>query len=164
MKSKLKYSLILALVVLMYILLPLKASAATTAEIAKQLICQCGCYAVLSNCTHGECMVRDSMLKIIDQKLSEGQTAKQIIDTFVVDYGEQVLSAPTKQGFNLTAWILPFVAILAATVAIVFVIRAWVKRGKVEQPEIASASSGEEDEYSRRLDKELNEFTDRGFR
>ena len=28
-------------------------------------------------------------------------------------YGEKILSAPTTQGFNLLAWIMPFAAILA---------------------------------------------------
>jgi cytochrome c-type biogenesis protein CcmH/NrfF len=76
------------------------ASAAVD-DIAKELICQCGCYAVLNNCTHGECMVRDGMLKSIEQQLTDGGSKEQVIRTFVSQYGEAVLSIPVKKGFNL---------------------------------------------------------------
>jgi len=58
-------------------------------------------------------MSRDGMLTLIEQKLAKGESATGIVQFFVAQYGEQVLSAPTKKGFNLTAWITPFVAILA---------------------------------------------------
>ena len=37
----------------------------------------------------------------------------QIIAIFRAQYGEKVLSAPTTQGFNLLAWVMPFAAIVA---------------------------------------------------
>src|SRR3972149_2854362 len=74
-------------------------------SISTQLICQCGCTAVLNNCTHLECHIRESMTAQIKLQLDQGMTSQQIIQSFVTQYGEQVLSSPPKRGFNLTAWL-----------------------------------------------------------
>ncbi|MBI2847716.1 MAG: cytochrome c-type biogenesis protein CcmH [Chloroflexi bacterium] len=137
--------------------------AATVTQIADQLICQCGCTLVLSNCTHGECMSRDAMLTLITQKLEQGQTQEQIIGFFVAQYGEQVLASPSKRGFNLTAWIAPFVAILAGGALVYVAIRKWVRRGK-QQVEATVVTREEEEEYRQRLEKELQQFGERGYR
>ncbi|MBI2853161.1 MAG: cytochrome c-type biogenesis protein CcmH [Chloroflexi bacterium] len=136
--------------------------AATKDDIAKELICQCGCTLLLSNCNHIECMSRDSMLTLIDQKLAQGQTQEQIIQFFVNDYGEQVLASPPKRGFNLTAWIAPFAAILLGGVVIFFAIRKWVRRSELPPATVIAAE--EEDTYRQRLEKELDRFTERGYR
>jgi len=140
------------------------AAAATTSEIANQLICQCGCYAVLANCTHGECDVRDGMTSYISQKLADGQSESQIVEYFVSQYGEKVLSSPPKRGFNLTAWLLPFAAILAAGVGVFFAVRAWVKRGVNEHVPTRVVADPDDAAYEQRLEAELREYDDRGFR
>ncbi len=154
-------------IILLIVLLSLpsaKANAATVSDISKQLVCQCGCTMVLSNCSHAECMSREAMTTLIGQKLAQGQSEKQIIQSFVTQYGEQVLASPPKRGFNLVAWILPFAAILAGGAAIYIAIKKWVWQGR-QSPTIATTETDEKDEeYQRRLEKELKEFTERGFR
>ncbi|HZK79095.1 MAG TPA: hypothetical protein VFC35_09305, partial [Gemmatimonadaceae bacterium] len=44
-------------------------------------------------------------------------------------YGEQILMAPLKQGFNLVGYALPSVALLAAGLAVAGLIRRWGARG-----------------------------------
>lgn len=141
----------------------LTVRAATVSEIGDQLICQCGCTLVLTNCTHGECVSRDGMLQLITQKLEQGQTQAQIIQSFVAQYGEQVLASPPKRGFNLTAWITPFVAILAGGVLIYVAIKKWVRRSE-EPVEASAVSKEEEDLYRQRVEKELQQFEERGYR
>ena len=41
-----------------------------------------------------------------------------ILASFVTRYGEKVLSAPTASGFNLAAWVTPFLVILIGAVSI----------------------------------------------
>jgi cytochrome c-type biogenesis protein CcmH len=165
MVLKKRFGLIPLLALLPLLLLSTRASAATVSGIANQLICQCGCNSVLSNCTHQECASRDAMTSLIGQKLAQGQSEAEIISFFTDQYGEQVLSAPTKRGFNLTAWILPFAAIAAGGVAIFFAIRIWVKRGEQHQlSEVNTVEKEEDSGYRQRLEKELREFGDRGFR
>lgn len=142
---------------------PSVADSPTVDGIAQKLVCQCGCLSVLNNCTHGECMVRDQMLGVIEQKLAQGQSEPEIIQFFVAQYGEQVLASPPKKGFNLMAWVTPFAALLFGGAVVTFAIRAWVKRGR-EDKAPAAAPQAISDEYRERLEKELADFTDRGFR
>ncbi|MFL6555081.1 MAG: cytochrome c-type biogenesis protein CcmH, partial [Bacillus sp. (in: firmicutes)] len=39
-----------------------------------------------------------------------------------------ILTSPEKSGFSLTAWVLPFVVLGAAGIAVFFLIRKWVKK------------------------------------
>lgn len=158
-----KFSLVLLLLFgSLFPFSPVRAETPLVGAIAKELICQCGCTAVLSNCTHGECMVRDTMLTLIEQKLAQGQSQEQIIQFFVGQYGEQVLASPPKRGFNLVAWVTPFVAILLGAGVIFIAVRKWVKRGGQT---VVVTEVGEEDEkYRLQLERELKEFTEKGFR
>ena len=154
----------LSIIFLLFLLFasPVMADSTTVGDISKELICQCGCTMVLSNCTHAECASWETMTALIGQKLAQGQSGKQIIQLFVAQYGEQVLAAPPKQGFSLTAWVLPFVAILGGGGVVYIALRNWVRRGQRSQTD-TMAEEGDE-EYQRRLKKELEEFTERGFR
>ncbi len=156
----------LGLAALLFLLFvsPVKADSATVSDISKQLICQCGCTLVLNSCTHAECMVGVPMNALIEQKLAQGQSEEQIIQSFVAQYGEVVLASPPKRGFNLTAWISPYGAIAAGGGLIYFLVKKWVKRGKRYQAKDVTKAGEEDEEYQRQLDKELKEFDERGFR
>ncbi len=109
-------------------LLAVPASALTLEEVANELVCQCGCELVLNSCNHSDCGVAIPMRETIKQKIDRGETLEQIISYYVSQYGEVVLSSPTKKGFNLTVWILPFVALAAGAGIITAVIIIWTKR------------------------------------
>ena len=143
---------------------PARAESATVSDISKQLICQCGCTMVLSNCSHAECASREAMTTLIGQKLAQGQSEEQIIQSFVAQYGEQVLASPPKRGFNLTAWVTPFAALLFGGGVIYIALREWVRRGRRPQTNVMAEAEESDREYQRRLEKELKEFTERGFR
>ena len=155
----------LGIILFLFLLLasPVRADSPTVSGISKELICQCGCTLVLANCNHDECMSRDAMTTLIEQKIAEGQSSEQIIQFFVAQYGEKVLASPPKQGFNLTAWILPFAAILGGGGIIYIALRKWVKRGKQSQASV-EAEKEEDEKYRRQLEKELEDFTEEGFR
>jgi len=136
----------------------------TVTGISKQLVCQCGCNMVLANCSHAECGSRESMTAFIQQEIDQGRSGPQIIQTMVARYGEQVLSAPTKRGFNLTAWILPFIALLGGAVVAYLGLRAWVRRGADYGAKVTSEVPVEDEKYRRRLDRELKEFNEGAFR
>ncbi len=152
------------ILVLSVAFLPARASAATVSDIASQLICQCGCTLVLNNCTHEECHSRENMTALIEQQLAQGQSEEQSIQLFVTQYGEQVLAAPPKRGFNLTAWILPFAAILAGGGFIYFLIRKWVRRGGYSPVNVAAETEEMDAEYQHQLEEELKGFSERSFR
>ncbi len=95
--------------------------------IQQNLMCQCGCTMVLYSC---DCGTAEQMRGEIKTMLGEGKTQQQVLDYYVGKYGEKVLAAPTKQGFNLTAYITPFLGIVVAGSSIFLVLRQWVFRGK----------------------------------
>ena len=104
------------------------------------------------------------MTVLIKQKLAQGQSEAQIIQFFIVQYGEQVLALPPKKGFNLTAWILPFVMILIGGGIIYIAIKKWVWQGRHFQTSAIAEEEQADEEYQRRLEKELEEFTEGSFR
>lgn len=163
MVRKIKWALGAGLLALM-LLVPVAAMADSPDDVATELICQCGCNMVLNQCNHAECSSRDGMMASIAKQLDAGRTKQQIVAGFVAQYGEKVLSAPTKEGFNLTAWVTPFVALLAGAVLVYFLVRAWVARGQVAQPVTVRprAIPGSDEEYKRRLERELDDFARKG--
>jgi len=63
-----------------------------------------------------------------ERMLASGMTADQVLAAFAADYGEHVLAAPTKEGFNLTAWVLPFVVLGVGGLVVAFALRSWRPR------------------------------------
>ncbi len=143
---------------------PVRADSTTVGDISKELICQCGCSMVLSNCSHAECASREAMTTSIRQAMAQGKSKAEIIQSFVQQYGEQVLAAPPKRGFNLTVWVLPFAALVIGGVIIYAVARAWLRQGRRHQINDATSVQEEDEEYRRRLEEELEKFTEQDFR
>ncbi|MFH1003288.1 MAG: cytochrome c-type biogenesis protein CcmH, partial [Chloroflexota bacterium] len=94
----------------------------------------------------------------------QGKTGPEITALMVARYGEQVLSAPPKRGFNLTAWILPFVAILLGGVVVYSALVAWVRRGQRQRASELVVAETTDEKYQHRLEDELSHFTEMGFR
>lgn len=118
------YLRIFVAVVVLFILTIAPAFADSELDgVQQNLMCQCGCTMVLSSC---ECGTAEQLRGEIRAMLGEGKSQQQILDFYVAKYGEKVLSAPTKQGFNLTAYITPFAGILIAGAGILLLVRQWV--------------------------------------
>ena len=162
MGLKEKLGIILLIIILSFS--PARANAATVSDLSKQFICQCGCNMVLLNCSHVECMVRNTMATLIEQTLAQGQSEEQIIQFFVAQYGEQVLAAPPKRGFNLMAWILPFTAILFGGMVICTALKKWVRREVHSRTADISEACESDEKYQHQLEQELERFDDRSFR
>ncbi len=144
------------LALLLSALLVPAVGAASVDDITRELMCQCGCTMVVNTC---DCGTADQMRTLVKQKIDEGQTKDQIIGYFVDQYGETVLSAPTKQGFNLTAWIFPFVAIAAGAGIVYFVLSRWVMKAKpTEETALALQPAEVTDEYEERFRREMESF------
>ena len=57
-----------------------------------------------------------------------GHTAQEILAAFKSVYGEKVLMAPNKSGFNLVGYTMPFVALAAGAVLVSALVKRWRTR------------------------------------
>ena len=78
----------------------------------------------------------------IRELMKEGKSDTEILEYFVLRYGEWILRTPTKSGFNLVLWILPVAGILIGLFIVMFRSKNWVSRPKKE--ELASLTPEEE--------------------
>lgn len=102
-----------------------KENDAELQAIEERLACTCGCTLDIFTCrtTDFSCTYSPALHREVVALRDEGKTAREIIDVFVARYGEKALMAPKPQGFNLWGYLLPGVAITAAGVALVAVLR-----------------------------------------
>ena len=70
----------------------------------------------------------NQMRQIIRERLAAGETPEQVRQYFVQRYGEWILLAPPKEGFNLLVWAVPFVGLAAGLVLVVIVLRRWSRK------------------------------------
>ncbi|HEY7895333.1 MAG TPA: cytochrome c-type biogenesis protein CcmH [Gemmatimonadaceae bacterium] len=89
--------------------------------------CQCGCTLDVFTCrtTDFSCQVSPPMHHDVMALVAGGYSAPEIITAFVGVYGERVLMEPGRRGFDLTAWVMPFVALGGGTALVVALLRRW---------------------------------------
>jgi cytochrome c-type biogenesis protein CcmH len=106
-------------------------------QIEKKLRCQCGCTLDVYTCrtTDFACEVSPAMHRDINALIEGGYGAQEIIDAFVDSYGEKVLMAPTKSGFNLVGWTMPFGALLVGGGVLAVLLRRWRRRAVIASAE-----------------------------
>ena len=97
-------------------------------ELGHQMMCICGCNQILLECNHVGCPDSDGMRNELMAALSRGDSDSLVEQAFVQKYGPTVLAAPTTSGFDRTAWIVPFAALLLGLTIVVLVVRAWKNR------------------------------------
>ncbi len=129
-------------------------------DLGHKLMCKCGCNQVLLECNHVGCSYSTKMRNELTAALTRGSSGTGdnddlILQGFVQEYGATVLAAPTTTGFNVVAWIMPFVALVAGITLVIVVVRKWkfnlapVGAQGLSQPEL--------DAFRRRAREETNE-------
>ena len=142
------------------------ASAATyqRTDVSTKIMCLCGCNAVLEECPHQDCSWGIPAKNLITERLGQGQTPDQVIKYFVATYGEKVLAAPTKSGFNVIAWVTPFLVLIVGAAAVFLIARTWSRGQGGDDGGGAAAvlavpvETAVPDEIARKLEDELKDF------
>ena len=129
----------------------------TMNELENEVMCPvCNTLLAQSNSDAAKAIERE-----IQDKIRKGWTKSQIKDFLVQQYGESILAAPPKHGFNLLAWVLPLAGIGAAAVILGLAAWGWT-RGRAEpEPLAVQSSNGHgpiDPELDRRVDEELARF------
>ncbi|RMD94292.1 MAG: hypothetical protein D6813_02460, partial [Calditrichaeota bacterium] len=96
--------------------------------------------------------------------LEQGKTREEVLQAMVKKYGESILAAPPKKGFNLLAWVLPFVALLMGGFVVAMVLKKLIARPTTQQAESPATSARTEkkfpSELEKRFEQELKNFKD----
>jgi cytochrome c-type biogenesis protein CcmH len=135
---------------------PAQAQRASLPDIEDEVMClECGTALNVSTSD-----VADQERDFIAGLIAEGKTKAEIKAALVDEYGPRVLAEPQDDGFQLTAWLVPVLAALAALALVVLVARRWRGRGRAGDAAVATAGGepGLDDEDARRLDAELAAF------
>jgi len=135
-------------------------AASQMANLENALMCKCDdkCGKVLINCT---CDTSKETRKVLMSKLESGLTVNQIVQQYVDKYGETILSAPTKSGFNLSAWIMPFAALVFGGFGVRKVMQSWIRRGKKDVDKNGEATASETEPSSGKYSNKLRDELDR---
>ena len=110
----------------------------TVESIGDKVMCLCGCVATLNHCPHVNCSMREQEQAAIRKDIAAGKDEKAILQDLVAQYGIRVLAEPPAKGFDLTAWILPGVGLLAGLAFVVVIVRRW---NRPAPPELGAASA-----------------------
>jgi cytochrome c-type biogenesis protein CcmH len=94
-------------------------------ELEHHIHCQCGCNLDVYTCrtTDFSCQVSPAMHRDVMALVAGGYSAPEIIAAFTKVYGDRVLMAPPSSGFDLMAWITPFIALSAGIALVIVVLR-----------------------------------------
>jgi len=150
-------SIVRKLVIVMFLAVAsaAQASADRAEKLGEGLICMCGCNQLLSGCEMIKCPAAPSMRKELKQYVEIGEDDKTIFASFAAKYGPKVLSAPaTDDWFNLSAWVMPFVALAAGAAAVIFVLRRIRAAQPASGPSTTDAAS-----YEKEIEEELRKLT-----
>ncbi|PWT93660.1 MAG: hypothetical protein C5B54_01510 [Acidobacteria bacterium] len=149
------YSVLPCLVLFLYASFLLAADKPNVDDVTNKLSCYCG------GCPHLPvnicgCPEAGKIKADVAHKLEAGMTEKQIIDGYVAQYGQTILSMPPSHGFNLTAWVIPFLGFAIGGVVLVTFLKRQRNAGPTEDSTPEENQSSAEDEYYRqKLLKEL---------
>ena len=132
------------------------APRASLPDIEDEVMClECGTALNVSTSDVAE-QERDFIAGLVAQ----GRTKAEIKAALVDEYGPRVLAEPQDDGFQLTAWVVPVLAAMAALGLVVLVARRWRGRGRAGDAAVATAGGDPalDAEDERRLDAELAAF------
>jgi cytochrome c-type biogenesis protein CcmH/NrfF len=118
-----------------------------THRLGMKVKCMCGgCNDSAGGCYHiggafsGPCDTALGMLKKIDERIAQGNSDDLIVQSFVQEYGQAVLTEPPHSGFGRVAWWIPALALIGGFALVLAVISRWRKR-LTPEPAFAGAGS-----------------------
>lgn len=107
----------------------------------RQLACPCPCTLDVFTCrtTDFSCGISPQVHRDVQLLVAGGYSADEIMQAMTDTYGDFILLAPRKRGFNLLAWFAPFAAIAVGLVVIAAVLRGWRRNSDAAQRHEESA-------------------------
>lgn len=122
-------------------------------ELEGRLRCMCGCNQSVYQCrtTDFSCPLWPVTHRRIIEMVEGGMGAEEIVDLFIAESGEEVLMAPTTQGFNLAAYFVPGFVIAVVGSGLVW---SLARRQKVATAVVIDSDSNRDQQQLAILDPE----------
>lgn len=127
-------------------------------ELEESLTCQCGCGLTVHACNHLQCPSAIPMREEIRAQMQQGKGKDAVLSYFEDKYGEKILSAPTTVGFNLVAWVTPFVLVIVGGTLVGATVVRWSRRRRAAPHAVPAAGASPPSPYEKILEKELKNF------
>ena len=89
----------------------------------------------------------------IAKELDEGDSDDSIVSHFAEKYGLTVLSSPPAAGFNLTAWLAPFLALGIGALLVIYFVRQFRSKWRA-----VPAADVDITKYQQKVEEELKKF------
>jgi cytochrome c-type biogenesis protein CcmH len=99
--------------------------------------------------------IADRIRGFITARIAAGDTKSEIKQQLVDQFGPAVLAEPSRHGFNLLAWVLPFVGLGVGAVVLGVLAWRWSRR---RAESLGPAVPPLDPELDRRVDEELARF------
>jgi cytochrome c-type biogenesis protein CcmH/NrfF len=98
--------------------------------------------------------------KVFVAKLvAEGKSKAEVKDALVAQYGPSVLALPKASGFDLSAYLVPILALAIAVVVLAFSVLRWRRSGRDEEPSASQAAAdAPQGEDAERLEADLSRY------
>lgn len=148
------------LIALCLLALPATATAApapqtTTNAIEAEVMCPiCGTLLELAESPQAR---REKVF--VAKLVAEGKSKAEVKDALVAQYGPSVLALPKASGFDLSAYLVPILAIAIAAVALLFSVLRWRRSGRAHEPSAAEAAAdAPRGEDAERLEADLSRY------
>lgn len=111
-------------------------------ELERGLKCACPCKLDVFTCrtTDFQCGISPAMHSDVVRLVDGGYSADEIVAAFTTVYGERVLMAPVKEGFNIAGYVVPFITVGIGATMLVSLLRRWKRETETAAPVVASRS------------------------
>lgn len=126
----------------------------TAREIETMLIAPC-CWSQPVSQHYSE--AADQIRKKVRRLLAAGKSKQEILDYYVLAYGERILASPRPHGFNLLAYILPWAFLVTGVAVLIIFLRKWTRRPP-NMPGSDAALAPLAEQYASRVEHELREL------
>jgi cytochrome c-type biogenesis protein CcmH/NrfF len=110
-------------------------------ELGKRINCMCaGCGDSASLCNHpgaafsGPCDTAKAELKEIDDRVTRGDSDDLIVQSFIQEYGTEVVVVPEAKGFNRWMWLMPIVFVIGGIFVLREILKRWRQRATQAPP------------------------------
>jgi cytochrome c-type biogenesis protein CcmH len=132
----------------------------TLTELESQVMCPV-CHTTLDQ---SDSPVAEQIKAFISRRIAAGDTKSEIERRLVANFGPAILASPPRHGFDLLAWLLPILGVVAGAAVLALLAWGWSRSREPAAVPAAPSAPGTnghgpiDAELERRLDEELARF------